>query len=243
MSRNLSEVYPPREYTAADIGAVGLTGDQDIEGAKNFLGAVQRDGVKLEDVLPSDRMEDYDHTRFTDWLKKLHAKNVNIGFKAGTYTHGITAVASGYMGGVYSPTQNRIYLAPHAQSNQPNWHYIDCSTGAVVPYAHGATAEANGYVGGVYSPTQNRIYLVPLAQANQTNWHYINCATGAVVAYAHGATAVASGYQGGVYSPTQNRIYLVPFAQANQTNWHYIQEFSEAECPPSVAANALFNKL
>ena len=70
MSRNLSEVYPPREYTAADIGAVGLTGDQDISGAKNFLGAVQLDGVALEDVLPSDRMDDYDHTQFTDWLKK-----------------------------------------------------------------------------------------------------------------------------------------------------------------------------
>ena len=74
MSRNLSEVYPPREYTAADIGAVGLTGDQDISGAKNFLGAVQLDGVALEDVLPSDLMDDYDHTQFTDWLKAPRQK-------------------------------------------------------------------------------------------------------------------------------------------------------------------------
>ena len=47
MSRNLSEVYPPREYTAADIGAVGLTGDQDISGAKNFLGDMKVGGFPI----------------------------------------------------------------------------------------------------------------------------------------------------------------------------------------------------
>ena len=89
------------------------------------------------------------------------------------YAHGATAVANAYNGGVYSPTQNRIYLVPYAQANQTNWHYINCANGEVVAYAHGVTAVANGYYGGVYSPTQNRIYLVPYAQANQTNWHYI----------------------------------------------------------------------
>jgi 3-hydroxy-3-methylglutaryl CoA synthase len=75
---------------------------------------------------------------------------------------------------VYSPTQNRIYLAPYGQGNQTNWHYIDCSTGSVIAYAHGVTAVSNAYNGGVYSPTQNRIYLAPYGQGNQTNWHYID---------------------------------------------------------------------
>ena len=138
------------------------------------------------------------------------------------YAHGVTAVTNAYIGGVYSPTQNRIYLVPFAQSNQTDWHYIDCTTGVVTAYAHGATVVANGYAGGVYSPIQNRIYLVPYSQGDQTNWHYIDCATGNVVAYAHGATVVGNGYIGGVYSPTQDRIYFVPNAQSNQSYWHYI---------------------
>ena len=193
-------------------------------------------------VLPSTRLDDFDYDELIKYLSPIHAKNLNVEFAAGTYAHGVTAVANAYIGGVYSPTQNRIYLVPFAQSNQTNWHYIDCATGTVVAYAHGVTAVVNAYQGGVYSPTQNRIYLVPFAQANQTNWHYIDCATGTVVAYAHGVTAVANAYFGGVYSPTQNRIYLVPLAQSNQTNWHYVQEFSQAEISPSLMASALFNK-
>ena len=193
-------------------------------------------------ILPSTRLDDFDYDELIKYLSPIHAKNLAVEFAAGTYAHGVTAVANAYAGGVYSPTQNRIYLVPFAQANRTNWHYIDCATGIVVAYAHGITAVASAYYGGVYSPTQNRIYLVPFAQANQTNWHYIDCATGTVVAYAHGVTAVASAYIGGVYSPTQNRIYLVPFGQANQVNWHYIQEFSFAEISPSLMASALFNK-
>jgi hypothetical protein len=156
-------------------------------------------------------------------LTELHTENANAIQAAATYAHGATVAAGNpYSGGVYSPTQNRIYLVPQGQGNQTNWHYIDCATGTVIAYAHGVTAVNNAYSGGVYSPTQNRIYLVPASQGNQTNWHYINCATGTVVAYAHGVTAANGAYSGGVYSPTQNRIYLVPQGQGNQTNWHYI---------------------
>ena len=159
------------------------------------------------------------------WLKpllQLHITNTNAYAKVVQFVCGATTVTSAYRGGVYSPTQNRIYLIPYRQANQTNWHYIDCVTGTVVAYACGVTAVDYGYVGGVYSSTQNKIYLVPYSQSNQTNWHYIDCVTGTVVAYACGVTAVAQGYLGGVYSPTQNRIYLVPFSQANQINWHYI---------------------
>ena len=125
-------------------------------------------------VLPSMRCDIFDYQGLKYYLEKIHAKNTNIEVGAVVaYANGATVVAYGYVGGVYSPTQNRIYLVPYSQSNQTDWHYIDCATGAVVAYANGATVVANGYIGGVYSPTQNRIYLVPLAQSSQTNWHYI----------------------------------------------------------------------
>ena len=38
---------------------------------------------------------------------------------------GITAVNYAYSGGVYSPTQNRIYLVPFGQATQDTWHYLD----------------------------------------------------------------------------------------------------------------------
>ena len=107
------------------------------------------------------------------YLSRKNIENTDIGFFACTYTHGVTAVVNGYIGGVFSPGQNRIYLVPFGQANQANWHYIDCATGAVVAYTHGVTAVSDSYIGGVFSPGQNRIYLVPLSQASQANWHYI----------------------------------------------------------------------
>lgn len=141
------------------------------------------------------------------------------------YLNGATVVDFGYTGSVYSPFQKRIYFVPSDQAALPNWHYVDCLTGAIVAYAHGASGlvTPTAYDGGVYSPTQNRIYFVPSAQATAPTWHYIDCATGTVVAYAHGATGlVSNAYSKGVYSPSQNRIYFVPGVQAPQPIWHYV---------------------
>ena len=43
-----------------------------------------------------------------------------------------------YMGGVYSPIQNRVYFLPWAQAPEAgsNWHYVDCSTGNIETYIH-----------------------------------------------------------------------------------------------------------
>ena len=190
----------------------------------------------------NESMSNFNYQSLLNYLSPIHYKNSDLEFEVNTYEKLVTTTTNPYQGGVYSPTQNRIYFVPGAQANQTNWHYIDCNTGLVVAYAHGATAVASAYVGGVYSPVQNRIYLVPAAQANQTNWHYIDCATGTVTAYTSGVTAVASGYLGGVYSPTQNRIYLVPFGQSQEANWHSIQEYSAAEISPALMSSALFNK-
>ncbi len=144
------------------------------------------------------------------------------------YAHGLGGdipVDSAYIGGIYSPNQNRIYLVPYNQSNQAKWHYIDCSDGSIVAYTHGATAVAGAYTGGAYSPTQDRIYFAPYGQATESNWHYIDCSDGSIDAYAHGLggdTPEAGAYHSGVYSPTENRIYFVPYLQADVAKWHYI---------------------
>ena len=138
-------------------------------------GNVTRDITnETQPELPSMRFNVFNYSGLLEYLRRIHRKNKNI--EVGSvvaYTHGATAVVNAYIGGVYSPTQNRIYFVPLAQSNQSVWHYLDCATGSVVAYTHGATAVVNAYVGGVYSPTQNRIYFVPYAQANQSVWHYI----------------------------------------------------------------------
>ena len=87
-----------------------------------------------------------------------------------------TAVRNAYIGGVYSPIQNRIYLVPFGQAEQDTWHYINCETGQVVGYEHPrTTADYGAYRGGVYSPKQNRIYLVPYRGAEEDTWHFIDC--------------------------------------------------------------------
>jgi hypothetical protein len=109
------------------------------------------------------------------------------------YAHGVTAQPFAYFGGVYSPTQNRIYFVPAPQADQPNWHYIDCATGNVVAYAHGVTAVNGAYAGGVYSPTENRIYFVPYDQSNETKWHFVSSTSEAELAPAlFGSTLLSS---------------------------------------------------
>ena len=161
------------------------------------------------------------------------------------YAHGFgtTITANAYVGGCYSPTQNRIYFIPMNISAVAVWHYVDCNNGAVVTYAHGfgTTIPTQAYTGGYYSPTQNTILLIPRTISTAANWHYIDCATGTVIAYENRVTSAGS-YIGGCYSPTQNRVYFAPYTQAQNANWHYIQEFSPVETAPLLMANGLFNK-
>lgn len=175
-------------------------------------------------VLPTGRMDNYDQNQVVDYLSIRHARNKNLEFGVCQYTHGATVTSYGYLGGVYSPTQNRIYLVPTVQSGSANWHYIDCGTGAVVAYAHGvAGLDVWAFCGGVYVPDQDRIYLVPHGNTGvtQTTWYYIDCRTGNVIPYTSIVPSSAGAYVGGVYSPKQNRIYLIPFAE-NTYAWAYI---------------------
>ena len=172
--------------------------------------------------IPSYNQSNYSRQGVTNYIQSLMNQGSYLS-SANSYTHGATVSNSGYGGSVYSPTQNRIYLVPSAQSGSANWHYIDCNTGTVVAYPKVvATVTSDAYLGGAYSPTQNRIYFAPSNQADPANakWHYIDCNTGLVGEYDKPTNAIQYSYYGAVYSPIQNRIYFVP--DASNSTWHYI---------------------
>jgi uncharacterized protein (DUF2147 family) len=139
------------------------------------------------------------------------------------YNHTVSPNGA-YIGGVYSPINDRIYFVPFASADA--WHFVDCETGNVEEYDHGLSQAPvnNAYVGGVYSPKNNRIYFAPVEQAPETVWHYVDCGSGNVVGYIHALTTVPelSAYWGGVYSPKNDRIYFAPLDQAPQPVWHYV---------------------
>jgi hypothetical protein len=163
-------------------------------------------------------------------------------FDVVSYEHAAPDVVNNaFIGGSYSPTQDRIYMSPSSQGTTSTWHYIDCDTGAIVAYAHGSTASRSGitYNGAVYSPNENKIYFVPRGQSAQPTWHYVNCDDGTIVDYDRNSSALqADGYFGGSYSPTQNRIYFCPLGQADDPTWHYIDcdtgTVVEYECGVSI---------
>ena len=194
--------------------------------------------VKPPISVPGNSVSNYNQSWVSNYIQSLVSNGSNFS-GANIYTHGATVVANAYIGGVYSPTQNRIYFVPYGQGtpynavpgpgvsvDTQNWHYVDCNTGLIGTYLNPNTAIVNAYIGGAYSPTQNRIYFVPYAQAAPANalWHYIDCSTGTIGTYANPGNAVSGAYLGGVYSPTQNRIYFVPGSQSGSANpvWHYI---------------------
>ena len=146
-----------------------------------------------------------------------HGMNINESSSSSSIV-----VKGAYVGGVYSPTQPRVYFVPHRQSFESTWHYVECGEGRVVAYKHGASTTMGAYVGGQFAPDQERIYFVPYNQAFQPQWHFLDCRTGRVVAYKHKSSAVYEAYRGAVYCPQRKRIYLVPYKQAQEDNWHYI---------------------
>jgi hypothetical protein len=161
------------------------------------------------------------------------------------YTH-VSIPGSAYVGGVYSPTQNRIYFIPFGQSDQSEWHYIDCDDdGSVVAYEHGfGTSIADfGYAGGAYDPVLNRIWMAPAGQSAQSEWHYIDCDDGSVVAYEHGVVVGVNSYAGVTFDPTTGRQYLVPADESDQSKWHYIQGYADIPVSRNLMAGPLFNKL
>ena len=220
------------QYINCNDGTVGTYPNPNTAVTSAYRGAVYSPTQNRIYFVPASQATPYNGSNGTQYW---HYIDCNTG-AVGTYLNPNNASTTAYSGGVYSPTQNRIYFVPsvQAESIYPLWHYIDCNTGNVGTYANPGTAVNSAYNGGVYSPLQNRIYFIPRLQSepfpanpNTKFWHYIDCNTGAVGTYLNPNTIRASSYTGGVYSPTQNRIYFVPREQAepgniNTQNWHYI---------------------
>ena len=169
--------------------------------------------------LPSTSGLNYSQQAVTNYLSRIHAENRNIGFGVCQYTHGqgTSLPYTAYVGGCYSPTQNRIYLAPFAQGNpsKTQWHYIDCTSGQLVAYTHGVTTVSYAYLGGVYHAALDRIYFNPYHQDDQTYWHYVDCKDGTVHSYVGDPTPYGMQYAnwGGSYLPSLSRVYFSTYAQ------------------------------
>ena len=112
-----------------------------------------------------------------NYFKNLSISNSGLEVFVQSYSNTSGSLSAGYIGGVYSPTQNRIYLVPYGQATSTTWHYIDCNIGSLVGYT-APSLGSGAYFGGIYSPTQDRVYFAPFLQGNQSTWNHIDCATG-----------------------------------------------------------------
>ena len=160
-----------------------------------------------------------------DTLAPLHAQNRYSGFGVCQSAWPVLPQYS-YAGGIYSPTQNRVYLVPYYNATASSWHYVDCNSGTVVSYAHGQGGLSNAaYIGGTYHPALDRIYFAPLYQFQPSypNGHYIDCRTGLVGTYANPYYPPSAAYWGAAYLPTLGRLYFIPFQIWNNSSYyHYI---------------------
>ena len=130
--------------------------------------------VKPPISIPGYSTSNYNKQWVSNYVQSLVNQGSNLS-GIGTYTHGQTIVDLAYAGGVYSPTQNRIYFVPYNQQSPNSWHYMDCNTGTIVAYTAGVGAVANAYFGGAYCPTQNRVYFIPyFGAAPQLTWHFLD---------------------------------------------------------------------
>lgn len=170
-------------------------------------------------VLSSERCDNYSHKDMLGYLAPIQAKNRDSGFAVCSYTHGYgTSIpTNAYIGGAYSPTQNRIYLSPYSTATTTTWHYINCNTGAVVEYTAPALGGSQHSL--AYDPVKDRIYLFPNVALG--TWSYINCKTSEVLTYPSGDASVA-GFAGGSYSPKQQKIYLTPYSGSDSSTWYGI---------------------
>jgi hypothetical protein len=140
------------------------------------------------------------------------------------YSHGVSAVAAAYYGGVLSP-DGRIYLIPFTQGTVDNWHLIE-TNGTIKTYFNGLLIRNNNsYAGGVLDPN-GRIYLIPFGQSKSKSWEYINTKkipgeAGHVKNYNAPLGVVANAFIGGTLGYNGN-IYLIPTGQATSTLWFYI---------------------
>lgn len=149
-------------------------------------------------------------------------------------------VTTGYSGGVYSPTQHRIYLVPSNQVTKSQYHYINCTTGEFTAYNHGLSKSPPMMGCGAFSPTENRIYMFPNSGNQDTYWMYIDCTDGTVHEFPHLLTIPSTWFfTGAIFSPVHNRIYLTAYTSLQSSNkvWYFI------DCTTSTAGFYTFKSV
>lgn len=158
------------------------------------------------------------------------------------YDNNVSAEISNpaYSGAVYSPTQNRIYFGPNAQSTETFWHFIDCDTGNVVSYTNTSSFGIIIEHTPVFSPLTNRIYL--LDGTTNSSITFIDCSDGSIVTETNVSPVAFGEAFGGAYSPTENRIYAALGYNIGVENWFYIEELASASVSTSLMGGPLFNK-
>ena len=176
-----------------------------------------------------------------------------------------------YLGGTYSPTQDRIYLHPANQAmfldmetnllsneedfNKIKWHYIDCATNTIGSYDHGIQWRGDGeildyriYENGVYSPTQNRIYFILLNHSPDTEgFHYIDCDTGECKVFPFkdqlGENSIRLESFWWNYSPITNRMYVSSYLYLDCNTDKFVSELPEVPYFSGGAPYGLFSPL
>lgn len=136
-------------------------------------------------------------------------------------------VLNAYMGSVYDPVNDRLWLVPYEQGPEEYWHYIDCSTGEVIAYKHGASGfrspvSSRAYWGGAYDPINRRVFFAPYYQSSDYTWHYINCDSGEVRPYGPSESLRYAAYCGASYDPIRKRVYFAPYGMSVEDRWHYV---------------------
>lgn len=198
----------------------GLGADTPVNNA--YIGAVYHTGLKRLYFVPFIQG---DETKWHYIDEDGNAVAYTTGLSGGDLPDSINC----YIGGVYHPGTERIYLVPYRQAGYAKWHYID-SDGSVVAYTHGLSGiGTNGFSGGFYHAETDRVYFIPHGESDEANWVYID-SSGNANHYAHGLgadTPTAAGYHSGSYAP-DGRIYFAPYGQSDESKWHYIDEDGDA---------------
>jgi hypothetical protein len=149
---------------------------------------------------------------FTSGVNKANWVYINAEGNVHTFPQSIAFIPS-TGGGVYAPTQNRIYYAPKKNLVAANSLYIDCSnnnTGLIT--IDTAPASSTRYFGGVYSPSHDAVIFAP-TDYKMTEWMYIDCATNTLNRYLYISPPTVDDlstvpYIGATYVASMNRIYF-----------------------------------
>lgn len=167
----------------------------------------------------------------TSWQYMQDSSNIADVVEA-SYNPGTVLSAFSYAGGVYEPTNNRIYMAPYNAAPDVNWHYLNCATQLIAPYNPTVTnttiaPASNRYAGSIYNSDNGLLYFVPFSPTSSGIYYafqYVdpsNNIIGSITVNAINYPITAYAYVGGAYSSTFNALFFAPYNQLTTGYFHY----------------------